>query len=137
MVIRYNYLWANDAASGLREASKERPSAIVVAHTDDASRVIRCVVVPITHSEPKNEADALEIPPAVCRSAGLDAARSWVVMTEYNEFNWPGYDLAHVPGKDPPSFVYGVLPIGFLQIMRERWQAIRRAGVSSAVDRDD
>jgi hypothetical protein len=42
---------------------------------------------------------------------GLDAGRSWVVVSEVNRFVWPGVDLRPVPGKG--SYDYGVvLPPG-------------------------
>jgi hypothetical protein len=50
-------------------------------------------VVPVTHSTPDDPNAAFELPRAVKRHLGLDAARSWVVLDEVNEFTWPGFDL--------------------------------------------
>jgi hypothetical protein len=37
----------------------------------------------------------------------LDAAASWVICDEYNEFDWPGVDLGTTPkGKS----VFGYIP---------------------------
>jgi hypothetical protein len=94
-------------------------------------------VLPITHAEPTVKGAALEIPPDVCRNAGIDAERSWVVLTEFNEFDWPGYDLAPVPGREPREFVYGFVTSGFMQTIRSQWAALRKGGRSVSVRRDD
>jgi hypothetical protein len=87
-----------------------RQSSWQSAPGTDAARVY---VLAITHSPPTKGTEAIEIPSAVCRSAGLDAARSWVILSEFNEFVWPGYDLATVPGRSPPTVAYGFLTPGF------------------------
>jgi hypothetical protein len=80
---------------------------------------------------------AIEIPAVVCRSAGLDAGRSWVVLSEFNEFVWPGYDLAIIPGRKPRTVAYGFLTPGFFATVRNRWLALDAAGKAEGVDRDD
>ena len=70
------------------------------------------------------------------RSAGLDAARSWVVLSELNQFVWPGFDLADVPGRKPRTVAYGFLAPGFFPRVRERWLALDAAAKSRAVPRD-
>ena len=40
---------------------------------------------------------------------GLDDDRSWVILNEVNQFNWPGYDLRAIPGKQG-EMAYGFLP---------------------------
>jgi hypothetical protein len=126
LVIRYSYLWAREAAQGREEGAKERPAAVVLAVARSASAAPRVYVLPITHSRPEKEVEAIELPPAVARKAGLDAARSWVILTEFNEFVWPGFDLAAVPGRTPPTAAYGYLPPGFFVKMRDRWLEPRR-----------
>lgn len=51
-------------------------------------------VAPITHSPPTNEGDAIEIPAALIAHLGIDDLRSWIVVTETNDFLWPGPDPA-------------------------------------------
>ncbi len=51
---------------------------------------------------------------------GLDAERSWVVLTEANDFIWPGPDLRPAVNGDPSSVAYGMLPPGFMRVLRER-----------------
>jgi hypothetical protein len=89
LVIRYSYLWADDAARGQQEGGKDRPAAVVLVVDQPGAAAPRVFVLPITHTTPAKGVDALEIPPTVARSAGLDAARSWVILSEYNEFSGP------------------------------------------------
>lgn len=136
LVVRYNYLWADDAAAGLAEGHKERPAAIVMVVDEPNRRETRVHVLAVTHAMPTAGTVALEIPAAVCRAAGLDAARSWVVLSEFNEFIWPGYDLAIVPGRSPRSPAYGFLTPGFFADLRDRWLALDALGKSRGVSRD-
>ena len=121
LVVRYRYLWAGDAARGREEGDKERPAAVVMAVDAPGISATRVLVLPITHSAPMKGTEALEIPASVCRSAGLDAVRSWVVLSEFNEFVWPGYDLGLVPGRTPHTVAYGYLTAGFFSRVRDRW----------------
>lgn len=127
LVVRYRYLWADDAAKGDEEGDKARPAAIVMTVDAPGTGSARVYVLPITHASPARGADAMEIPAAVCRAAGLDAARSWVVLSEFNEFIWPGFDLELVPGQMPRTVAYGFLPPGFFVKLRNRWLEIASA----------
>jgi hypothetical protein len=51
------------------------------------------LVLPITHTTPQHADDAIEIQTATKQRLGLDAERSWIVISEVNEFVWPGPDL--------------------------------------------
>ena len=114
---------------------------LVLLDADDQPQVR---VLPITHSAPIVADDALEIPPTTKARLGLDSDRSWVVLTEANDFSWPGPDLLGVlppgffrpgpdlrplPGKGPDSVVFGVLPPGFFRILRERLGLWRRRAI--------
>jgi len=136
LVVRYSYLWADAAAEGREEGDKERPAAIVMAVDVPGANAARVHVLPITHSAPVKGTEAMEIPAAVCRSAGLDAARSWVILSEFNEFLWPGFDLAVVPGRTPRSVAYGFLTPGFFASVRDRWLALDTAGKAAGISRD-
>lgn len=136
LVVRYNYLWADDAAKGGEEGDKERPAVVVMAVGTSGTDEARVYVLPITHTAPVKGVEALEIPATVCRSANLDAARSWVVLSEFNEFVWPGFDLAVVPGRTPRTVAYGFLTLGFFARMRDRWLTLDAAGKSQSVPRD-
>ena len=114
-VVRYAYLWADEHRRGQEEGSKERPCAIALAITG-AHGELKVAVVPITHSPPANEFDAIEMPPRIKARLGLDVERSWVVLTEVNEFVWPGPDLRPVPHA---GFIYGQLPDKFFRRIQE------------------
>ncbi len=77
-------------------------------------------VVPITHTSRSEPALAIEIPAALKAHLGLDELRSWVVVSETNDFLWPGPDLRPVPNSAPPRFAYGMLPPRFFATVRDR-----------------
>lgn len=141
LVVRYSYLWADDAARGREEGDKERPAAIVLSverfSAGGSGTETRVYLLPITHSEPTAGTQAVEIPAALCSLAGLDAGRAWVVLSEFNEFVWPGYDLAIIPGSNPRNIAYGYLTSGFFAAVRQRWLALVDAGMSTRVPRDE
>ncbi|MBF0372890.1 MAG: hypothetical protein HQL39_05665 [Alphaproteobacteria bacterium] len=67
-------------------------------------------VAPITHGQPRDASAAVEIPGPTKRRLGLDDERSWVVVTEVNQFVWAGPDLRPVSREQPARFDYGMLP---------------------------
>jgi hypothetical protein len=83
-------------------------------------------VLPVTHIPPIDPADAIEIPVATKIRLGLDSDRSRVVLSEANDFIWPGPDLRPVPGSSPNTVAYGYLPPGFMRLLRERLERRRR-----------
>ncbi len=125
LVIRYAYLWESEALQGREEGIKDRPCAIVLVVLREGKHpIVR--VLPVTHTPPVDPADALEIPPLTKKRLGLDSERSWVVLTEANDFIWPGPDLRPVPGGDAGTVAYGFLPPGFMKALRERLERRRR-----------
>jgi hypothetical protein len=122
LVIRYAYLWKREYDEGREEGSKDRPCAIVlaIASEDDDREVL---VLPITHSPPEHSQDAVEIPTATKQRLGLDVERSWIVISEANEFVWPGPDLRPVPGRDQSTIVHGALPPKFFAYVRDQFLA--------------
>lgn len=123
LVIRYAYLWKREYDQGREEGNKDRPCAIVMAVTDDEDEA-QVLVLPITHTPPSDAENAIEIPPATKQRLRLDGERSWIVISEANEFVWPGPDLRPVPGRDG-SVAYGVLPPRYFAFVRD--QFLRRA----------
>jgi hypothetical protein len=126
LVIGYAYLWRREYLAGQDEGLKDRPSVIVLAveRHDDGATVV--TVLPITHSAPSNPASAIEIPTPVKRHLGLDDQRSWVIVAEGNEFEWPGYDLRKVARKG--RYDYGFLPPGFFNRILKAFVALNPAG---------
>jgi hypothetical protein len=120
LVIRYSYLWKREFDAGRDEGSKDRPCAIVMAVVDeDGDKDV--LVLPVTHSPPANCDDGIEIPTATKNRLGLDSERSWIVITEANEFVWPGPDLRPVPGRDSSTIAYGALPPSFFAHVRDKF----------------
>ncbi len=109
LVIRYSYLWHSEFAQGRREGVKDRPCAIVAAVKRGANRW-RVVVLPVTHTPPEDPAAAIEIPLETKTRLCLDSERSWIVVSEWNEFTWPGPDLRMVRDSEGRSCVHGYLP---------------------------
>jgi len=137
LVLRYSYLWADDAARGIEEGDKDRPAVVVLSIPGPAPQGPRVLVLPITHSPPTRGVEALMIPAAVARAAGLDAAESWVVLSEFNEFVWPGFDLRMVPHSKPATVAYGFLTPGFFRTVRDRFLTLDATTKSRPVSRDE
>jgi hypothetical protein len=87
----------------------------------------------VTHSAPTDERLAVEIPEKVKLRLGLDRERSWVVLSEWNEFLWPGPDLRRAPGAEEAA--YGMLPPGLFKIIRARLIALIETHDASRVPR--
>jgi hypothetical protein len=119
LVVAYSYLWASEDAQGVEEGRKDRPCAIVAARQFIDGREV-ATVVPITHSPPTHADDAVEIPVAIKVHLGLDTERSWVVVSEVNDFFWPGPDLRPISREQPQRFDYGILPPRFFAYLKER-----------------
>ena len=136
VVIRYAYLWRDEARRGLEEAIKDRPCVIVLASVDDRGESL-VTVAPITHSPPATHGDAVEIPTATKRRLGLDDQASWIVTNEVNRFRWPGPDLRPVGRERPRSIVYGSLPAALFRRLRDRIVTQARARRIGAVTRGE
>ncbi len=121
LVIGYSYLWRTEHVRGEEEGRKNRPCAIVATRRVAGETVI-VTVFPVTHAAPENEEDGVELPPVLKQHLGLDEARSWVVVSEVNEFLWPGPDLRPVSEK-AGRFDYGVVPPKFLRKLQEAFFA--------------
>ena len=134
LVIRYSYLWMREYAAGRDEGVKDRPCAIVVMLTDeDGDQVV--TVLPITHTPPSDPSQAVEIPAETKRRLRLDRDRSWVMLTEANQFVWPGPDLRPAMPGNMGSVAYGVLPEALFNDIRRKFAAAVRARVVRAVPR--
>lgn len=119
LVISYSYLWAREHDKGAEEGRKTRPCAIVAARQVIEGREV-VTVVPVTHARPTAPADAVELPAALKNHLGLDDLPSWIVVTETNDFLWPGPDLRPVCSAEPDRFDYGMLPPRFFMYIRDR-----------------
>ena len=137
LVIYYSYLWNREFVRGREEGAKDRPCAIVAAVTSTVEGETRVLVLPITHAAPDKATPAVEIPATVKKQLKLDGDRSWIVLSEWNEFVWPGPDLRRRPGGNDTSFAYGFLPRGFFASVRDRFVAAVEAGRAAKVTRTE
>ncbi len=136
LVIRYSYLWEREAQTGQEEGLKDRPCAIIVVLLRHGEHpVVR--VLPVTHAPPPDPAAALEIPQRTKLRLGLDSGQSWVVLDEANDFIWPGPDLRPAANGDPATVAYGMLPPGFMAVLKERLVARYRVKRVKAVTRTE
>lgn len=133
LVISYAYLWHREHLAGRYQGQKDRPCVIVLA-VDQGAKGKRVTVVPVTHSEPKDKSLAIELPQAVKRHLGLDAAR-WIMLDEGNRFIWPGYDLRLAAGTND-RYDYGYLPPRLFAAIATRFEEVWAATKGHAVPRD-
>jgi hypothetical protein len=134
LVIRYAFLWREAAARGQEEGDKDRPCAIVLTTKDDQGDTV-VVVLPITHTPPRNPDLAVEIPAATKRRLGLDDDRSWIALTDANRFIWPGPDLRPRSPGDAASVAYGLLPAALFREVRDKLARAVEARLARAVTR--
>jgi nucleoside-diphosphate-sugar epimerase len=133
LVISYAYLICgirNTKPDGKK--GKDRPGVIVLAVERPANDTTVVVVLPITHTPPAHPASAVEIPAAIKRQLGFDDERSWIVVAEGNEFDWPRYDLRKIGRSD--RYDYGFLPPRFFdQVIGAfaAWHRTRKARLTS------
>jgi hypothetical protein len=133
LIISYSYLWRNEYKAGKIEGAKNRPCAIIlVIKNDNDSQTV--TVAPITHTLPNNLAVAVEIPPRVKQYLGLDEERSWIILDDFNEFLWPGYDIRSISGKIG-KYDYGLLPPALFKQITSKIIELRQKGLS-VISRD-
>jgi hypothetical protein len=135
LVIPYAYLWRYEHRKGQEEGRKVRPSVVVLAVQRPKGGATRVTVAPITHSPPAKDEEAVELPPRVKQALGLDEDRSWIVLDEVNQFDWPGYDISPVPGTRD-RFAYGFIPPRLYDIVIGRILALAAARRVSEIPRD-
>jgi hypothetical protein len=136
LVIRYSYLWLSEAASGREEGLKDRPCAIVVVTAGVGERK-RVLALPITHSPPRDMEFSIELPLETKRRLRLDDQRSWIMLSEWNDFLWPGPDLRPLPGKGQETVALGYLPPGLFEHTRQRFLTLARKQLAKRVSRTE
>lgn len=116
LVISYAYLWRYEHEEGHDEGRKNRPCVIVLA-VEEHDGAVAVTVAPITHRAPDDASLAVEIPLRVKQHLGLDDERSWVILQEVNQFDWPGYDLRPIR-RGETKVDYGFLPPALFEKIR-------------------
>jgi hypothetical protein len=91
-----------------------------------AEGVAEILVVAVTHAPPANPTDAVSLPQSIKRRLGLDDDPAWIVTTEANAFIWPGPDIRPVPGRIPPTAIYGRVPDDLLRRIARSFLANRK-----------
>jgi hypothetical protein len=115
-VIRYAYLWWNEARLGREDSTKDRPCGVVLTRVDKSGNTI-AYVLPITHTPPLNDEDGIEMPGATKQRLRLDVERSWIITTELNQFVWPGPDLRPTASGE---YLYGYLPEKLMRLVLDQ-----------------
>ena len=118
LVLSYEFLWSRESEAGRDRGKKIRPSVVVLATRTERGQT-SVTVAPMTHSEPRANTHAVEVPTRVKQHLGLDSKRSWVICDELNEFVWPGLDLYPVPRGRPGQFDYGFIPPALYEKIRD------------------
>jgi hypothetical protein len=113
LVVHYGFVWAGAGRRPPPDAGKDRPCLIVdleeIGEPALPGRVVvRVTYLPISHTPPRADEQAIAIPPRVAAHLGLSGAASWLYTSYAVEDDWP-FDLAHVPGSDD-RFDYGFIP---------------------------
>jgi hypothetical protein len=134
LVISYAYLWQTEHEAGQEEGRKDRPSVIVLAVERQADDTTIVTVLPMTHTAPLDPTSAIEVPAPVKRHLGLDDSRSWIIVSEGNEFDWPGYDLRKIGRGD--RYDYGFLPPRFFNQILGAFTAWHRASKARLTSRE-
>jgi hypothetical protein len=132
-VIRYAYLWWNEARAGREDGAKDRPCGIVLARVTKAGNTV-AYVVPITHTPPLKDEDGIEIPQATKRRLGLDTEPSWIVTSELNQFTWPGPDIRPTTSG---QYLYGYLPEKLMRLVLEQVKKHARDNLLKAITRTE
>jgi hypothetical protein len=117
-VIRYSYLWLEEHQRGREDGRKDRPCVVVISVKRLSEKAMRVIVVPITHMRPSDPSSAIELPQRTKLRLGLDDLPSWIIVSEGNQFDWPGPDVRPVRATGPDKYVYGLLPTDLLQKVR-------------------
>jgi hypothetical protein len=132
-VIRYAYLWWNEARTSREDGVKDRPCGVILTRITKSGQTI-AYVLPITHTPPLKEEDGIEIPQATKRRLGLDIERSWIVTTEFNRFTWPGPDIRPTASGD---YVYGYLPETLMRLVSDQVKKHARDKLLKTVTRTE
>lgn len=131
-VIDYRYLWSSEYRKGQEEGRKDRPCAVVYATKKEGDKT-RVYVLPITHSQPLESENGIELLPEWKRHLRLDDQPQWIITTELNHFEWPGPDL---PGGTTEAITRGFLPQKVTQRLRETIRARINQKSLAPVSRD-
>lgn len=134
-IIRYAYLWAAEAGRGREEGRKDRPALVLALVVHNEAGLAEVLVLAVTHTKPQRSSDAVAIPASVRRRLGLDDAPAFIITSQANAFFWPGPDIRPIPGRKPPSILYGKVPHALLREAARSFLANRKTQRAPTVRR--
>ncbi|MEJ2442659.1 MAG: type II toxin-antitoxin system PemK/MazF family toxin [Exilibacterium sp.] len=126
-------MWRDEHKQGQEEGRKARPCLIVHKRQNEFGET-EVFICPITHTPPRNPAQATEIPLATKQRLKLDDEQSWIITGEVNRFTWKGPDVRKT---QTGKFSYGYLPHGLIKSTIEQFRDNARQRRLDIVNRDD
>jgi hypothetical protein len=131
LVISYSYLWRYERAAGHTEGKYDRPAAIILVQEQGLKPLV--TVVPITHSLPRTADVAIPSPRKVAAELGFDSQQSWVVVSDSNQFTYPGFDLRE---NKEGQYSYGFIAPKFMEQIQQKFVELAEQGLQPT-SRDD
>ena len=116
LVIRHIYLWRDEQKQGHIEGRKARPCVIIHTRLNEYGETV-VYICPVTHTQPENSDQSIEIPLATKQRLKLDNHRSWILTSAANFFKWKGPDVRRTQAGE---FAYGYLPHRLIQAVIEQ-----------------
>ncbi len=134
LVVSYAYLWQREHWPDRKRGAKTDP-----ASSSWRSSAMRTARPSLLSCRSPTAPRPIQRRPSryrcrVKRHLGLDDDSSWIVVTEGNEFLWPGYDLRKLPHGD--RYDYGFLPPRFFDQVLKAFVAWHKAGKRGVASRD-
>jgi hypothetical protein len=88
----------------------------------------------VTHTEPADKSQAIELPHATKQRLKLDHDTSWIITSEVNRFIWVGPDVRKTQSNETS---YGYLPSTLVSVVIEKFKANAQDRSLGIVNRDD
>lgn len=88
LVVRYDFLWKDEALSGQEHGRKDRPCAIILTTSENKDGSREVILCPITHTPPPKDQPAVAVPPKVAAHLGFDGEPCWIKTHEVNTLIW-------------------------------------------------
>ena len=133
ILIRHMYLWRDESLQGREEGRKARPCLIVHVR-DNEYQEKEVYIVPITHTEPVDKSQAIELPQATKRRLKLDHETSWIITSEVNHFVWVGPDVRKTQSNESS---YGYLPSTLVKDVIKKFKVNAQNKSLGVINRDD
>lgn len=128
-MVQYGFVWAGTGRRPPPDAGKDRPCLIIALQRIEEPALpgratTRVTYLPISHTAPSSDEQAIPIPPRVARHLGLTSERSYLYVSYAVQDDWP-FDVAHLPGSRD-RFDYGFVPPRFFEAVAADFAAFLR-----------